>query len=419
MSDAGFDDYDEQNEEDGSWEQHLERMTECLAVMDALTESSELAPDPDEQWLDKGVALEDLKRASNALFEGYNDAVQVIDDESMQTVLSGRVAVELMCAAAVFGAARAPSKALELLEKAETMSGPGEVLEEAQAARRDLPNFVLLFFGRWNMRQGLFDFGDAALKTAAKNATDPVLIKAAKKARNVPRPMNGAPTMFTYNGIGTNLYGKRDPDHESGSHIATLCFCLLFIPVIPIAAYRVIEHGDDSYSFLAKERLSSFAKGALVAVVLAIVGGIGYNAISSSLNAPDRLARIALEDVEAAGVTGPDAIASYQDWFQRHAESAPDAELQRAELAVAKLLTASVEPSVERVGSLLTAQERFYAVTGSSDGVPDYVANVYADAADGWLTTLGSKDSASTRRCSSLNITPSSQERPESASRAG
>ena len=44
--------------------------------------------------------------------------------------------------------------------------------------------------------------------------------------------------MFTFNGIGTTLYGKKDLDAE-GWYTATKFFCVLFVPVIPLACYRV------------------------------------------------------------------------------------------------------------------------------------------------------------------------------------
>jgi len=44
---------------------------------------------------------------------------------------------------------------------------------------------------------------------------------------------------FTFNGIGTALYGSRDPCAVCGSVIQTLWFCIIFVPVIPLGKYRV------------------------------------------------------------------------------------------------------------------------------------------------------------------------------------
>jgi hypothetical protein len=42
----------------------------------------------------------------------------------------------------------------------------------------------------------------------------------------------------TVNGIGTSLYGSKDPCRECGSTIQTKFFVILFIPVIPLGRYR-------------------------------------------------------------------------------------------------------------------------------------------------------------------------------------
>jgi endogenous inhibitor of DNA gyrase (YacG/DUF329 family) len=43
---------------------------------------------------------------------------------------------------------------------------------------------------------------------------------------------------FTMNGVGTKIYGGKDPCPECASTIQTKWFVILFIPVIPIGKYR-------------------------------------------------------------------------------------------------------------------------------------------------------------------------------------
>ena len=47
--------------------------------------------------------------------------------------------------------------------------------------------------------------------------------------------------MLSFNGIGTKLYGKREVNQADGSYIATKWFIFIFLPVIPLASYRVIK----------------------------------------------------------------------------------------------------------------------------------------------------------------------------------
>ena len=54
--------------------------------------------------------------------------------------------------------------------------------------------------------------------------------------------------MFTFNGIGTTLYGRRDPAAD-GSYVATKWLVVFFVPIIPLASFRVWK-GETSFRFL-------------------------------------------------------------------------------------------------------------------------------------------------------------------------
>jgi hypothetical protein len=56
------------------------------------------------------------------------------------------------------------------------------------------------------------------------------------------------PTMFTFNGIGTRLYGKDDAGLD-GTHVGTLYFVVLYIPVLATSAYLVRPAGWGSWNF--------------------------------------------------------------------------------------------------------------------------------------------------------------------------
>lgn len=72
-------------------------------------------------------------------------------------------------------------------------------------------------------------------------------------------PVTKAPSLHTINGIGFTLYGKTDEDPLDGSYMATYYFCALFIPLFPLARYRVIPTGGG-YRFLGKGPLRAFDK---------------------------------------------------------------------------------------------------------------------------------------------------------------
>lgn len=51
--------------------------------------------------------------------------------------------------------------------------------------------------------------------------------------------------MYTINGFGTTLYGRRD-EHPDGSYICTKWFVLGYLPVFPLASYRALETSKES-----------------------------------------------------------------------------------------------------------------------------------------------------------------------------
>jgi hypothetical protein len=46
--------------------------------------------------------------------------------------------------------------------------------------------------------------------------------------------------MFTFNGIGTKLYGSTD-NSSDGSYVTTKWFVFVYLPVVPLESYRVVK----------------------------------------------------------------------------------------------------------------------------------------------------------------------------------
>lgn len=68
-------------------------------------------------------------------------------------------------------------------------------------------------------------------------------------------PIDKAPSLTTINTFGFKLYGKSDRDDETDSYMTTQYFVALFIPLFPIARYRVISEDGHGYRFLGKGKL--------------------------------------------------------------------------------------------------------------------------------------------------------------------
>lgn len=72
-------------------------------------------------------------------------------------------------------------------------------------------------------------------------------------------PISSAPSLYTFNGIGTMMYGSTDHEPESNSYVSTYYFVILGIPIFPISRYRVIPTANG-YRFLGKAPLRTFDK---------------------------------------------------------------------------------------------------------------------------------------------------------------
>jgi tetratricopeptide (TPR) repeat protein len=91
------------------------------------------------------------------------------------------------------------------------------------------------------------------------------------------KPIDRAPSVSCINGIGTRMYGRRDFDPHTKSFVSTYYFVFFFIPIFPLACYRVIDHGARGWRFLGKVPFSGSNKihMALAAIaVLFLVAGI-------------------------------------------------------------------------------------------------------------------------------------------------
>jgi hypothetical protein len=135
--------------------------------------------------------------------------------------------------------------------------------------------------------------GALPLATEAQKKDILDMQQACRRAR-VFKDVDGSkksPTLQTINGIGATFYGQRDYDKETNSYVTTHWFTILFVPIIPLAAYRVTSTGGNSYSIYGKVPLSAFLKryrwAVLAAIVLLIVwANINSGSTTATSNVP-------------------------------------------------------------------------------------------------------------------------------------
>lgn len=129
------------------------------------------------------------------------------------------------------------------------------------------------------------------MRLLGKDKASAALIQQLLSARRLfIQPLNGAPAMMTYNGIGTRPYGKSEPDLNDGSYIITLYLVALFVPLYPFSAYLVRPASSRGWTFFGKVPLSSagylwqraMAVAGLAAVLIGAFNALGamrYNTV--------------------------------------------------------------------------------------------------------------------------------------------
>jgi hypothetical protein len=283
-----------------------------------------------------------------------------------------------------------------------TASAPG-VKAEFEAGQSDLAAWTSLMHGRFLQRAQEWDAGDRVLRQARSRATQPVVKAAIEKQLGGARPITSAPPLFRLNGCGASIYGSRDR-RDDGSYVSTYCVCLLFIPVWPISAYRVVERGYGSYGFLAKEPLSAFARG-----YRWLVGGVGLvwaigAGFTSWLNDPQRLAHNAFVDTQTqvASQDGAHAQQAWESLLLAHEYALPLADQNIAAGEAVRLMLEGV-PSPMTTARASEVEETIRRFQAMPDAVHrEANTSLVANQILTWQSQVGHADEASTLASSRL-----------------
>ena len=117
------------------------------------------------------------------------------------------------------------------------------------------------------------------------------------------RPIRSAPPLSTVNGIGCMLIGARDHDPETATYVKTHCFCVVFIPLLSLGAYRVADAPQGWY-FLGREPLSGLARAWNWTVLFLILGTVGLVWWHNHTSSPEYQARKKLAEADRLAEAG-------------------------------------------------------------------------------------------------------------------
>jgi Hsp70 protein len=122
------------------------------------------------------------------------------------------------------------------------------------------------------------------------------------------KPVSSAPSLFTFNTIGFTVYGNSDSDAETRSYVTTHYFVVLFIPIFPIARYRVIHELGGKYRFLGRLPLRAADRWHLWIAIVAIAAFIIASVIDSDNHSSSSSATFRNNSPSISSATTPTSV---------------------------------------------------------------------------------------------------------------
>jgi hypothetical protein len=368
-------------ERDGSEHDDTERAGQAFLErhkrLEQLLSDDSLEPDAErDDWQSASAPIDEAVETYQRLLEVVPEVEQSFDPEQRQELRQSVVdqGLRLLAVLKVAGQRDAAGRLVAELSSRLTSDEQGELLESAKALMpRD---FVSLYHALWLLDHEQRGRARAVAREMVERSSP--LAEFARSIAELPEPLDSAPGLHTLNGFGTMLYGNRDP-HPDGSYVATRYLTALFLPVIPLGAYRVASAGEEGWYFLGKVPLSAAARVHRWVVPLLLVGLFAFVQLQAYLDSPSRRFAQQLEalDAERAAAAKPAQkralVRRYEQLLQQHEGKLQAEDLRPAASTIARLLAATIsEPfTLEQLDREKRVVERFGAVAlRSRSGAP-------------------------------------------------
>lgn len=261
-------------------------------------------------------------------------------------------------AAGLLYAAREREAAATLLAGAARVGEGSEAGALASEGVRDLEHFTAIIRAWWLFRHGRRPEARVLAREFVGSKVLPVIAASAQRIVDAPEPLKGAPTLFTLNGCGVGVLGERDL-RDDGTYVTTRYVKLLWVPVVPLDAFRVARGDEEgSYYFLHRTPLSRASRTwRWLFLASLLTAGIVF-AVMRYTGSPDYRLAAAIETIarEEPGADHEALLARYElalaDSPETRIETAMPAIEAIVRLAGAELvepLTVDQVPRVKRV----------------------------------------------------------------------
>lgn len=383
-------------------ESALERLSNGLNETRELLAEQALEPDRERSnWRDCADEVDAVVEVFETEVLDLIDGVTGELDDDQRAGLLATVQTDGASVAAVLHASGHATDAIALLSRLRRLTYD-ESSASLRAAEVDIEAYTRLDHAGWALASGDRRRAEQLARDLLATRPHELIAEGAQAIVDAPRPIAKAPELFSWNGFGVGMYGARD--HRGDTHVSTHCITAAWVPIIPLSAYRVTDHGDSMYTFYAREKLSSFAvwarRGVALAVLL-VVGGLWAN---SYFNSSTRKAERAMDKAASVAKAGDidAAIERYERVIADYGTRVDRDVVGRAATALAALYaTAAPTPfGVDDVQLGTRVVRRFEALPASARTRDATGAMV--DIVVGWADELGTEDSGAILAASSL-----------------
>jgi len=193
------------------------------------------------------------------------------------------------------------------------------------------------------------------------------------------------PILFTFVGTGAKFFGERDYDPGTRSYVTFHWFTLLFVPILPLGAYRVTDADVQSYyihgkvpltSILRKARWAIAASVMVLALVAIAIRGMSFRmpvSTTTSADVPQALAPAAQEPAAVPAVVQRSASNEIEEEEKALSVLAQSIEDRQKELQAESMDMAKQKGYLAGVASSYAGER----VPGDAQALYDALFNVY------------------------------------------
>jgi hypothetical protein len=227
--------------------------------------------------------LQGIERELREVAEKYGDVVRSLDELADADGWDNAVASSYQrLSAAYLNLLDDPNQAIGLIKQARDLARDPQLLQAVERDRQNIQQVQRTMLCRdadASIKSGNLDWAEYLLQAALAISTEEqkLEIKTMQERCRRARVFGGVditgnyPIASTRHGFGPAFYGERDYDPATGSYVANRWFTLLYVPIFPLGAYRVIDADSQSYCVLGRVALPDSLKRARWAIAISVI----------------------------------------------------------------------------------------------------------------------------------------------------